>query len=305
MNIGRYAPSAQFMTIALSLLLSTGLVYAAERLTNRPPPTLALDTSATPAQTGDAANWTATLDAIQANNASSSLAAPNPDLVNQFLQAAQSSNLTDTVARTLFVNLSSAKSQGLGDDTPTQNQIIAAAAAQASNAPAQGASYSYSDLTIVSTSEVALHAYGNAVMTALSANPNASEKATLLSIDAAVEGGDKNQASVLALIGAAYKADAKALLTVPVPQTLAPFELQAINNFLATSATFGDMEAISTDPVRGLRGLQAYENLMDTNASVFINIAQELHKDGILFTKDEPGSAWSLLMPAPTVSASQ
>lgn len=243
--------------------------------------------------------------AEQAANASSSITAPSPNVVNQFLTAAQSSNLTDTVARTMFVNLSNAKSQGLGDDIPTQDQIVAAAQAQVASVQASVTAYSYADLTIVPASKDSLHAYGNAVMQALSAQPNASEQATLLAIDEIVEGGDTSKASTLATIGAAYKADATALLKVPVPQTIAPLELAAINNLLSTAAAFDSMEAIGSDSVRGLAGLQAYENLMNENANVFISIAQELDKDGILFTKDEPGSAWSVLLPTPAVTGSQ
>ena len=304
MNIGDYVPSGQFTAIVVSLLLSAGLVYAAERFTSTTPATLAVDTS--PTQPNDSANWVATLNDIQAQNASTSLSAPNPNLVNQFLEAAQSSNLTDSVARTILVNLSNAKSQGLGNDTPTQDQIVAAATAQVANKIASSTTqYGYTDLTIVTTTPDALRTYGNSVMVALAAYPNASEKATLLSIDIAVEGGNKYQGPVLVEIGTAYKNAAVALAKIPVPQTLAPFELQAINNLLATAATFNDMKDISTDPIRGLAGLQTYEKLMDTNAGVFTNIAQELHKDGILFSKDEPGNAWSTLLPTPAVSTPQ
>jgi len=307
MKIGRYAPSAQFTAIVVALLLSGGLVYGAELVTH---PTqgntqgnITVDTGANPAESDDSGNWQAALAAIQAQNASTSLVAPSANLVNQFLQAAQSSNVTDTVARTILVNLSNAKSQGLGDDEPTQDQIVAAAAAQVASGQTSATSYGYSDLTIVPASNATLHAYGNGVMQALGAHPEASEQATLLSIDEAVEGGDKSQSATLAKIGAAYKAAAADMLAVPVPQTLAPLDLEAINNLLRTGATYDDMKTITTDSVRGLGGLQAYETLMDENANVFINIAQELNKDGILFTKDEPGNAWSILLPTPAVSA--
>jgi hypothetical protein len=303
--LGRYAPSAQFTTIALALLLSGGLVYAADSFTSTPKSTVAIETDQASQPQDDASNWQAALYASQAANASTSITAPNPNVVSQFLQAAQSSNVTDTVARTIFVNLSTAKAQGLGDDTPTQDQIVATAAAQVASAQASATSYSYNDLTIISASNGTLHAYGNEVMQVLAAYPDASEQATLLSIDEAVEGGSTTQGAKLAEIGAAYKSAAAALVAVPVPQTIAPLELEAINNLLSTAASFKDMEAITSDPVRGLGGLQAYENLMDENATVFTNIAQELNKDGILFTKDEPGNAWSILLSAPALSGSQ
>ena len=305
MNVGRYAPSGKFTGIALSVLLSGGLVYGAYHYTHPAPATATLTSDQSAAQPSDSTDWEAALYAEQAANASSSLTAPSTDAMNQFLAAAKSNNLTDTVARTLLVNLSNAKSQGLGDDIPTQNQIISAAQAQVASVQASASAYSYSNLTIVPASPASLRAYGNGVMQALSKQPNASEQATLLAIDEIVEGGDKTQVSTLARIGAAYKAIATDLVAVPVPQTLAPLYLQAINNYTDLGTTYENMEAVGSDSVRGLEGLQAYENLMDENARVFTNIAEGLQKDGILFTKDEPGSAWSVLLPTPAVTGSQ
>ena len=296
MNLGRYAPSAQFTTIVLSLLLSAGVVYGAEVLTHPHAAAGGVTSAAYPAQPDDSANWEAALYAIQAQNASTSLTAPDPQTVSQMLAAVQSPNLTDSIGKTILINLGDAKSQGLGDDIPTQDQIVAAAATQIKNQQASTSSYTAADVTIVPVSDASLRAYGNEVMQALSRHPDASEKATLLSIDYAVEGGDKTQGATLASIGADYKAAALDLLAVPVPQTLVPLHLEAINNLLSISATYTDMQTIGSDPVRGLVGLKAYESLMDEGARVFTNIAQEFSKDGILFTKGEPGQVWSLFI---------
>src|SRR5437868_1681324 len=113
--VARYAPSGQFAGIALAILLSAGLVYGAERISHPPAATATIQSDQT-AQASDSTNWEAALYASQAANASTSLAAPSTNVVGQFLKAAQSSNLTDTVGRTLLINLSNAKSQGLGDD---------------------------------------------------------------------------------------------------------------------------------------------------------------------------------------------
>ncbi len=128
MDIGRYLPSTKLISIAGSLALSAGLVFAADAFTHRtPPPPASVNVGAnTPTDTG----WEAALYAAQARTASSTFDAPDPDFVNNLLAAAQSQNVTETVGKTLLINLSSAKSQGLGDDIPTQDQIIAAAASQ-------------------------------------------------------------------------------------------------------------------------------------------------------------------------------
>jgi hypothetical protein len=296
LRIGQYAPSSKFTGIAISLLLAGGLVYAANWVTHPHASTAAIVSEQT-AQPRDSTDWEAALYASQAANASSSLVAPSTDVVNKFLAAAKSSNLTDTVARTMLINITNAKSQGLGDDVPTQDQIIATAAAQVASEQPSANNYAYSDLVIVPSSKSTLHTFGNSVMQALSTHPAASEQATLLAIDEIVEGGDKSKASTLVTIGASYKAIATDLIKIPVPQTLAPLYLQAINNFVATAATYTNIQTVGTDSVRGLSGMQAYENLMDANARVFTNIAEGLQKDGILFTKDEPGQSWSVLLP--------
>ncbi|MGC9602434.1 MAG: hypothetical protein ABSE76_01685 [Minisyncoccia bacterium] len=296
MNLGRYAPSAQFTVTALSLLIAGGLVYGAELITHPSSPSVSISSVAYPAQS-DNSNWQAALATIQAKNASSSLSTPQPQTVAEMLAAAQSSNITDTVGKTILINLSNAESQGLGEDIPTQDQIVAAAAAQIKSQQASSSTYTAANLTIVPVSDASLRAYGNGVMQALSAYSAASEQATFLSIDYAVEGGDKTQGAKLASIGAAYKAAAVSLLAVPVPQTLAPLHVEVVNNFLNISATYADMQTISSDPLRGLVGLKTYESLMDEGARLFTNIAQELSKDGILFSKDEPGSAWNMFLP--------
>jgi len=290
MPFKRYLPSTKLISIVLSLALSGGLVFAADKLTHRSAPAANIEANSGSDVSSD---WEASLAAIQAQSAVAAFPTPDPNFVNNLLEAAQSPNVTDTLGKTLLINLTSAKSQGLGNDIPTQDQIIAAAAAQANAQQSSVTLYTTKDLSIVASSNASLHTYGNAVMVALSAHPEASEQATLLAVDYAVEAGDKTQIAKLAKIGAAYKAAALELLNVSVPQTLAPLHLQAANDLLRTSATFADMQAITTDPVRGLVALQTYESLMDEGARVFINIAQNLSKGGILFSKDEPGSAWA------------
>lgn len=290
MNIRAYLPSGQFSLLAVSIVLAGGLVVAAEYFTApQTPATLSVDTS----QPAQDPNWAATLQQIEASSASSPFAAANPGAAQALLSAAQNGNITDSVGRSVLINLANAKSQGLGDDIPTQDSIIAAAAAQVAQSQASTSAYALSDLDVVPASNAALHTYGNAVIEALDAHEDASEQTTFLAIDAIVEGGIQDQTHTLAGVGAAYKAIALSLLNTPVPQTLAPLHLQAINDFLQIAATYDDMEAVGTDPLRGVAGLQNYESLMNANAGVFTNIAQELNKDGILFTKDEPGSAWS------------
>jgi hypothetical protein len=305
MPLRSYLPSTKLLSIVIALGLSAGLVFAADAISHRTSytPSLGVDNSESNSNSG----WEAALSAIQAQNASSSssIVAPDPNIVDQLLQAVQSPNVTDTVGKSILISLSNAKAQGLGNDVPTQDQIVAAAAQQIKNQQASVTAYSAANLTIVSPSAGSLHTYGNNVMIALNKHTNASERATFLAIDYVVEGQDASKVKQLQIIGADYKAAAADLIAVPVPQTLAPLHLQMANILLNTGATFDDMEAIGSDPVRGLVGLKAYESLMDDGARLFTNIAQSLSKDGILFSKDEPGSAWSVFLAAASPGTSQ
>jgi hypothetical protein len=295
MYLRRYLPSAQFTVIALSLLFAGGLVYGAELITQPPASSATVSAVTTPASGTSAEDWQATLDAIQAQNASSSLAGAAPQTVAQMLAAAQSSNITNSVGKSILINLSNAKSQGLGDDTPTQNQIISAAAAQvAATKPAH--QYTSADLTIVADSKASLKAYGNGVMQILNAHGTASEQATLTAIDNATSKNDTTTLEALSPIGVAYQDITAQLLALPVPKTLSPLHLSVVNAYATIAATYPDMQASLTDPLRGIVGIQTYEAQLDMLGRVFINIAQDLSKNGILFNKDEPGSAWSFVL---------
>jgi hypothetical protein len=295
MKLARYAPSGQFTVIALSLLISGGLVYAAERVTH-PASSAALAVEAG-TNTSDADNWQAALYEIQAQNASTSLTTPNQQTVSQMLQAAQSGNITDSVGKTLLINLSNAKAQGLGDDIPTQDQIVAAAAAQI--AASKPASYTVRDLTVVKDSNDSLKTYGNSVIQILTNHQDASEKATLLAVSTATDHNDPSQLKKLPAIAAAYKAILSELLATPVPQTLSPLHVAIINSYSVIVAAYPDMQVSLSDPLRGIVGLQTYEAQLDTLIRLYTNIAGNLNKDGILFSKSEPGSVWQSFLTSP------
>jgi hypothetical protein len=293
MNIGRYLPSAQFMVIVGSIALSGGLVLAAQQYTHPLPanPSLATAPTQQAIPTGD---WLAALQDIEGSKVDAAAQNTEPD-AQTLLDAAVSSNVTDTVARTLLVNLSAAKAQGLGSDIPTQDKLIAQAASQipqGRNAPA----YTNADLTLSPNTPAAQKAYGNAVISAVAAHPDASYNNTLYAIGTSTDNNNAALLSMLAPIGKDYDSLARALVEVPVPPVLAPLHLQIINNLAAMAGTYADLQAIFADPLRGLAGFQLYQALNDETSRLFINIAQEFNQNGILFNKDEAGYAWPMLL---------
>ena len=297
MSIREYLPSAQFTFILGAVALSAGLVFAADYITGRDarevPGGVAVSTGS---QTQD--NWLQTLHDIQAQSGTSLPPSPNPEIVSNLLGAAQSENLTNTIGRSIFIKLSDAKAQGLGDDIPTQDTLIADALSQVSQNRGAGV-YTVADLNPVTTTPDTLHTYGNAVIAVVQSRPKASYVDTLVAVGRATDNNDPAYLAPLAAIGAEYQAIADELAALFVPQTLAPLHLQVVNNFARMAETYPDMAMVVEDPLRGLSGIQLYQSLVQETERVLTNIAQQLAKNAILFDKSEPGAAWSALLALP------
>lgn len=290
MRLRDILPSTQFMVITGSVLLSAGLVYAADLVTRRSPANSEVAVATTPPANP---NWAQALEDIQAQSPLNRLPkAPSEASVNTLLDAATSNNVTDTVARSLFIKISNAKAQGLGTDIPTQDSLIADAASQITKdrgAPA----YTDKDLIVVADTKDSEHAYGNAFIIIIKAHPGADLQKTLVTIGLGVDNKDSSKLKALEAIGTEYAALARDLAELPVPATLAPFHLSVVNNLSRMATTYPDMETMVSDPLRGLGGLQLYRSLSDETGRVFTSIGSTLAKNGILFNKDDPGAAWS------------
>lgn len=289
----KYLPSAQFVVIVGAIALSGGLVLAAQFITREPTPA-ALTSSNTELQ--GASDWKADLYAVQGTNpleiqSSASVSASLDTLLNE----AQTNNVTETIGRSLLLNLSQAKTQGLGSDIPTQEKLLAQASDYLQPTPAQV--YTLSSLSTVADSPTTLQSYGNAFIEVLLAHPKANMQDTYVAVGSAVDTNDASQLKALETIGKEYEAITKELLSLPVPKTLSPLHLRIVNNFSQIAASFNDMRTVIGDPLRGFGGLQTYNALTAETARMFTNIAQSFAKNGILFTKDEPGSAWSAFLP--------
>lgn len=293
MSLRGYLPSAKFAVMVGSIALSAGLVVAAQYLTHTPPSSAQLATSEQ--QAAQAAQWQQALAAVQAQSGIAAPKPPDPQTVSTLLNAAESTNLTTQVGRTLLINLSSANSQGLGSDVPTQDQLVAQATSQI-NAAASSTSYKTADLNIVAQTNASLRAYGNATMAALINHPDASAQDTYTAIGTANDTQSPVALAELKTIGAAYAEITTDLVKTPVPQTLTPLHLQLVNDFAAIASTYPDMQTMLTDPLRGLAGVQRFASLVSEAQRVLTSIAEQLSKDGILFSKDEPGSTWNAFL---------
>ncbi len=287
-----YLPSAQFIVIVGSLLVAGGTVAAAQYYIasqNAPSELLAAQTQAVQQA------WEDSLEDIQAQSGLGLPDAPDPNAVENIISQAQSNNLTDSIGRGIFARITTAGVQGLGDDTPTQDNIIAAASAQVNTSLKAVPTLSVSPIGPTPENQ---RAFGNQVISIMSQYPKANSNDTLGVLAKATDTRTTAPLAELTAIGSAYKMMAADLATIPVPQTLVPLYQKIVSNFVAISLLYPDMAKVVSDPIQGLAALQQYQQLLAETAGIFTNIAQVLKNGGILFTKDEPGSAWEIFLSA-------
>jgi len=292
-RVRRYLPSTQFLVILAALAVAGGLVLAAQ-YTTKPPqaPTLAAAQTAGGTQTSQ--DWLATLEQIQAASGVSLPQAPSQATVNQLLAGVQSSNLTDTVAKSLLINLASVKAQGLGDDIPTQEQLVSEASAQVSTSSLPA--YTQADLQTVPQTKDSLHTYGNAVASAFAAHPNANYTGLLILFGYMLDYQDSNMVQPINQSAEDYIGFARDIAALPVPETLAPLDLKLVNDLAGMGEAAGDMSFALSDPARGLVGLQQFEALSNEVVGMFTAMNSDFKSDGIIFNKDEPGASWSAFL---------
>jgi len=280
------------MVIVGSLLVATGTVAAAQYYIsskNAPSALLAAQTEAVRQA------WEESLEEIQAQSGIGLPDAPDPNAVENLISMAQSGNLTDSIGRGIFARITTAGVQGLGDDAPTQDGILAAASAQVS---ASSKVIQPHPVTTVEPTEENQRIFGNAVISAMNRHPKANSNDTLGLLAKATDTRTAAPLAELAVIGNEYKAMADELAAIPVPKTLAPLYQKAVTNLATMAELYADLGKVVSDPIRGIAALQQYQMLLTETGGVFTNIAQVLKNGGILFTKDEPGSAWEIFLSA-------
>ncbi len=294
MNIRPYLPSARFAVLAAALLIGIGLVSGAAWITN-------------PRQSGVRLQNTGENSAIAtfsdsdwqeafASSTAFQTAATIQNQAEKLMEASRTNNLTDSIGRSLLINAAALQGQGIGTN---QDQIVASALSQIQNAAQTTADvYTAADLTTTKDSTTTLHTYGNQLASALSANAQATYRNTMLPVSLAVDTGDAAQLSNLPRVAKAYRALAKDVVDVSVPASLVSSQLQIANNYARMGQACTDLQTILSDPARGLLALQNYSVLFNQNQNLYIQLAEKLQNNGILFGDDELGHIWNLLYTA-------
>jgi hypothetical protein len=328
-NLRTYLPSAPFVLFVASLLISGGLIWGAIYIGQGKKPAILSIDDARPADPTLASkdtdhdglpDWEEAVRGTDPNNADSDsdgtfdgdevaqgrdpgkpgpndslTTKENQEFLNQLLNAASSTNITDDISQRLFVRYAAALNQGSSGDTQTQEQIVQEALAR-SKVVLHGKTYTTSDLRIVPDTKDNIHAFGNQAIEAIGRHPNASFVNGIGVFGEAVDENNTVAVAALPVLGREYGAMVTDLLQVPVPQSYANAYLQVVNAFSKASGAFEDMSLVAKDPVRALSGFANYVQMMLLSVNVLKDIGSRLLSGGILFNTSEAGSAWKALL---------
>jgi hypothetical protein len=164
------------------------------------------------------------------------------------------------------------------DGAPANNaDYQAVAAAVADQVSEEYPSHTTADLNI--DPKVSSQAYPQQLATLVQnqrQNHAASMTTSELELVSRLAGGNKDALTELDAHITFYQGLLNQLLKMQINPARATTHLSLINNYEHVIAAIGQMEKISSDPLAGALGLEAYQQLADQNAALFENIFQEL-----------------------------
>ncbi len=286
-KIVTYLPSGKFFSNTTSIALAAVIILGAHYATSPKSPGVL-----TVANNAIDEHWQDTLTAVERATTLDTLPTPpDADAYQSLLKEAEGTNLTETIGRTVFAQLTNAKTQGLGGDIPTQEAIVAEAGKYMNKKPS--IVYTQAQLNVGPNTPQSTHTYGNEVMRILMSHPKASTKATLIIVGRATDNRDPKPLEGLPVIEAEQREIVRELLALQVPSPLAPLHLLVVNNYQVISETYPDMQMVIEDPLRGLGAVQKFNATVSETLRVFTNLAQQFRKSSIQFNNEEPGHVWS------------
>lgn len=197
-------------------------------------------------------------------------------------------DVTEDVSKEFLARYLTLKAENRLDEL-TQQELITALSASV-RLDRQVQVHREGDFAVVSDTMENLKAYGNGIVAATATHQQyASYLALLNAIGLALDtDGIKGKDAFDATRGA-YRAMVDEYATLAVPKSIAGDHLEYLNLFEKAIAPLPDIERVAIDPVRGIAGLQQYQENLSKATLMLKRIGGKIDPDGILFSKDEPG----------------
>jgi len=185
-----------------------------------------------------------------------------------------STNVTATLSKTLFANFMTLQSSG-GLNSASQETLInnTLANVDPGSIPPK---YTIADISVVTSNVSSLRLYGNQLAKTLS-----DFNAKMSSV----------QSNDMAL--SSYQAMMETVRKISVPGTLGLIHLQILNNLNVAYQSLSVLNNYQNDPAKALIAMNTFKKNGDSAKELFKSIADELEKNGIIFTTNEPGNIWN------------
>lgn len=243
---------------------------------------------------------------LPAATSTSAVAAP---LVDSSLPPAPAAGtLTDAFAKSFFTLYLAAKQQNGGANlTQVQTQQIAqqAMAQFAAGISAAPDFKTLQDLATASNTADALRAYATAAGTVFATNTANASTSEIVYLRQAVQdpANDAVPLAHIASIAKLYRQTAVGLATLPVPTSLAPYDLAIINAFARLSGILSDFTKVDTDPMAAMLAIQQYPAAIQQLGDGLIGINKVYITANVSFPQGDPGAAFVNIIPS--IAASQ
>ena len=287
-GIARYLPSRHFSLLAGALALSAGLIGAAWWTVSSASDESAQLVSANPPSALADQQWRTEFSSSTAMERAASLQMQAQKLIEE----ASTSKLTDTLGRSILINLAAAQGQGLGPDDMTQGRIVNDALSRVQAISQPKSYYSVADANIVEDSRTSMHDFANTLATVAGHPIYADKYYVVYVVGTAI---DTNSDAILKNLPAAsaeYRAIAKNIMALPIPRSFAALAVQMANADMNLAVACDLLQQVHADPASGLAGLQEYSNLSDASIPLYSNVSKTLNRFGVTFAKGEPGNGW-------------
>jgi len=207
----------------------------------------------------------------------------------QLDQASTSSTVTDAISQSLMANYMALKQSGTLNSTSTQ-QLVDQTASYINAASAQITPVTQAQLSVIADNGLQSMAnYGEALGNIFKSNKPVSAKNELTIINQALVSKDSSGIGELDSIISVYEITARELVTVPVPKTFVKAHLDIVNGLSGVAGALKEAKNIFSDPVRGLKGLQLYQESAMMTIRALAATIDFLKQNNIVYKQDSGG----------------
>jgi len=203
----------------------------------------------------------------------------------------ETQNMTEAFSRELLTSLLFAE-----ENTLNEEDVTLALDSLLSDATVYITPRIYTDkgARAVNNTNGTFKTYGNTFIETTAKHLSANADDTLNTFEHVLKTRDESATETLGAIADEYSKLESDLLSLSVPQKIAPLHIDFVNGVHALSQAVFDMRMILQDPLRATLGLSMYLKQLDREWEILRNIQTIFQTEKIIFNEGESGYVWVL-----------